>query len=252
MDETILFNALIIAWLALAAPTFVSLFFVTAPYGRHARRGWGAGMPSKLGWVLMEAPAAVVFGACYVLAEGKTITAGVFFLLWELHYVHRSFIYPFSRRGGVKRMPWAIVGTGLLFNAVNAYLNGRYLFVLSGGYPSAWLGDPRFLAGLALFLGGLFINRRADLALTRLRRPGETTYRVPHGGLYRWVSCPNYLGEILQWIGWAVATWSLAGLAFALWTVANLAPRARAHHRWYGEHFPDYPAERRALLPGLW
>jgi hypothetical protein len=53
-------------------------------------------------------------------------------------------------------------------------------------------------------------------------------------------------------MGWAVATWSLSGLAFATWTAANLAPRARANHRWYLETMPDYPPERKALLPGVW
>jgi hypothetical protein len=65
------------------------------------------------------------------------------------------------------------------------------------------------------------------------------------------VSCPNYLGEIVQWFGWALLGWSLPGLAFALFTLANLAPRAYAHHRWYLATFPDYPRDRAALLPNL-
>ena len=64
---------------------------------------------------------------------------------------------------------------------------------------------------------------------------------MPRGGFFRWVSCPNYLGEMLQWSGFALATWSLPGLSFALWTVANLLPRAVAHHRWYRREFADYP-----------
>lgn len=36
-----------------------------------------------------------------------------------------------------------------------------------------------------------------------------------------------------------------------LWTLANLLPRALAHHRWYGEQFDDYPRERKAILPFL-
>jgi len=43
-----------------------------------------------------------------------------------------------------------------------------------------------------------------------------------------------------------------AGLAFAVWTIANLAPRARSNHKWYRETFPDYPENRKALLPGVW
>ncbi len=72
---------------------------------------------------------------------------------------------------------------------------------------------------------------------------------MPRGGLYAFISCPNYFGEIVEWTGWAIATWSVAGASFALWTAANLIPRARAHHRWYREQFADYPAERRAVLP---
>ena len=95
------------------------------------------------------------------------------------------------------------------------------------------------------------MNLHADTCLIRLRGDGTGGYKIPHGGAYRWVSCPNYLGEILEWIGFAVATWSLTGAAFAVWTIANLFPRARDHHRWYQERFPDYPVERKALIPRL-
>ena len=105
---------------------------------------------------------------------------------------------------------------------------------------------------MGLFVAGFVINRQADHTLRSLRRPGESGYRIPHGGLYRWISCPNYLGEIVEWTGWAMMTWSLAGLSFAVWTAANLAPRAWAHHAWYRKYFAEYPPERRALLPGLW
>ena len=65
------------------------------------------------------------------------------------------------------------------------------------------------------------------------------------------MSSPNYLGEIIEWTGWAIATWSLAGTAFAVYTAANLASRAFANHRWYRDRFPDYPSDRRALVPFL-
>ena len=54
---------------------------------------------------------------------------------------------------------------------------------------------------------------------------------------------------MLEWIGWAIATWSLAGAAFAVFTVANLLPRALANHRWYRQQFADYPVSRRAVFP---
>ena len=253
MSVDAIFDLLVLGWLAVAGATFVALFFVAAPYGRHTRSGWGPTIGNRLGWIVMEAPAALLFAAAFVFGEhSRTAAALVFCGLWEAHYVHRAFIYPLRLRGRGKRMPVAVVGMALMFNGVNACLNGCYIFDLSGGYPDSWLRDPRFVAGLGLFLTGFIVNRQADHTLRTLREPGESGYQIPHGGLYRWVSCPNYLGEIVEWVGWAVATWSLPGLAFAVWTLANLAPRALAHHAWYQAHFADYPPERRALLPGLW
>jgi steroid 5-alpha reductase family enzyme len=112
-----------------------------------------------------------------------------------------------------------------------------------------WLTDPRFVVGASIFWGGYALNRAADRALIRLRAPGQSGYQIPRGPLCRCVSCPNYLGEIVQWFGFALATWSLAGLAFALYTAANVGPRALSHHRDYRERFVDYPADRRALIP---
>ncbi len=248
-----MYEIFLITSFSLATITFVALFFVNAPYGRHIRRGWGPSLPNWLGWLIMESPSAIIFAALFIIGEApKSTPMLIFFLMWEAHYIHRAFIYPFMISDGRKIMPLAIMGMAILFNGGNAYVNGRYIFHLSGGYPERWLNSPHMILGLMLFLGGFVINRSADRVLHNLRAPGESDYNIPYGGLYRWISCPNYFGEIIDWIGWAIATWSLPGLAFAMWTVANLAPRARAHHAWYHEHFPEYPTERKALVPGIW
>jgi 3-oxo-5-alpha-steroid 4-dehydrogenase 1 len=253
MSERVFFNILLVSWFVLAAAIFVALFFIVAPYGRHTRRSWGPAIGDKLGWIIMEAPSPVLFAAFFVLGiKSISLTAIAFLVLWEAHYVHRAFIYPFSRRAGASGMAVTVVSMGFLFNIGNAYLNGRYLFTLSGGYDNAWLMTPQFIIGAALFIIGFVINRWADDDLRNLRKPGESSYKIPDGGLYRWISCPNYFGEIVTWVGWAVATWSLPGLAFAVFTVANLAPRARAHHLWYKRQFADYPPQRKALVPVLW
>ena len=259
MSEAVFFHGLIVVWLALAAATFVSLLKVAAPYGRHARRGWGPLIDSRLGWVLMEAPSAILFAVFFLLAlksrrvaAAPTLTAWTFLAMWEAHYIYRAFIYPFRRGDACSRMPLSVPALAVGFNLVNAYLNGRFLFHLSPGYPATWLADPRFVVGSTVFIAGFVINKHADAVLRRLRAASPAGYQIPRGGLYAWVSCPNYLGEMVEWCGWAVATWSLAGVTFALWTIANLAPRAEAHHRWYRAHFADYPARRRALIPGIW
>jgi protein-S-isoprenylcysteine O-methyltransferase Ste14 len=253
LREVTFFNALIWLSFILAVATFVALFFVNAPYGRHMRQGWGPKMSNRLGWFVMESPAAMLFAAFFLLGSApRNLPSFVFLGLWEAHYLHRAFIYPFRIADGRKTMPVLIPVMAFVFNSGNAYLNGRYLFDLSGGYPLTWLADPRFIIGLALFVVGYATNQWADRSLFHLRSSGEAGYKVPYGGLFAWVSCPNYFGEIIEWVGWAIATWSLPGLSFAIWTIANLAPRARAHHAWYRTSFQEYPKERKALIPGVW
>jgi 3-oxo-5-alpha-steroid 4-dehydrogenase 1 len=253
VNEQTFFNCLIIVWFVMAGAVFIALLFFVAPYGRHLRRGWGPSINDKLGWVIMEASSPLIFTACFLAGIGSlTFVSLIFFALWQAHYVHRAFIYPFTRRGLAKSMSLTVLVMGFFFNFVNGYLNGRYLFTFSPGYDNTWLKDPRFVIGILLLVGGYIINRQADTVLRNLRKPRENNYTIPYGGFYRWISCPNYLGELLIWVGWAIATWSLPGLVFAVWTAANLVPRARANHRWYREQFPDYPEERKALIPGMW
>ena len=242
--------------IALAVITFLVLLFVSAPYGRHQRRGWGKSLPAKWGWLIMESPAMLIFGLLFALGNSpKSIPLILFLCLWEAHYIHRSLIYPFMISDGRKTMPIAIISFGVLFNGANAYFNGNHLYnhaSTAGSYPIIWLNSPQMTLGVILFIGGFIINRWADRVLQQLREPGESRYKLPFGGLYEYISCPNYLGEIIEWMGWAIATWSLPGLAFTLWTIANLAPRARAHHKWYYQQFPDYPPHRKALIPKVW
>ena len=239
------------AEIVLAVVTAVVLLFVTAPYGRYARRGWGPTLPTALGWVLMELPAVVLFAAFFFSGDHRfDLVPLVLLSLWQLHYLNRTFVFPVRMRTSGRRMPVLITLLGLGFNTLNAYINARWIGHL-GSWGVAWLTDPRFLAGATLFLAGWLGNLHSDAILRNLRKPGAVEYAVPHGGLFRWVSAPNYLCEILEWAGWAVATWSTAGLAFAVYTAANLVPRALRHHAWYGERFADYPPERKALIPYL-
>jgi len=242
---------------AFAGLSFVSLQFVVAPYGRHLRTGWGPKINATLGWVVMEAPSPLVFLACWLLGEPERrfSAAGLaFLLLWEGHYLYRSFVFPFRRRGGQREMPLSVALMAIVFNVANSYLNARWIYTLGPEHPASWLYDPRFLCGVSLFALGYAINRQSDRILFDLRRPGAPGgdgYKIPYGGFYRFVSCPNYLGELVEWSGWALLTFSPAGLLFAAASAANLIPRARAHHRWYRELFPGYPPERKAIVPLL-
>jgi 3-oxo-5-alpha-steroid 4-dehydrogenase 1 len=238
---------------ATAAIAFPVLFWITVPYGgRHTSESWGPSIPSRLAWFLMEVPAPAFLLVGYSL--GRHAGGPVSLLLLSaflIHYAHRAIVYPLRMPSNSKRTPVLSATIALCVNIANGTINGLAVSHASE-YGYAWLADPRFLLGAAVFIAGSVINLRSDEILRNLRAPGEHGYKIPQGGFYRWVSCPNYFGEIVQWAGWALATWSTAGLAFLLLTTANLAPRARSNHRWYREQFPDYPPERKALIPHVW
>lgn len=238
--------------LVLAIVMFTVLFFITAPYGRHRRAGWGPSLNPRIGWVLMELPCVILFAWVYFLGwSSARLVPLVLFSFWELHYVQRTFIYPALMQPSATPLPVTIMAMGWIFNAINASLNAITLTHFPAGYPDGWLADPRFLVGVAIFFIDFTINVHSDHTLRNLRKPGITGYKIPRGGFFRWVTSPNYFGEIMEWCGWAVASWSLAGIAFAVFTLANLAPRAKAHHKWYHANFPDYPKNRKALIPGV-
>ncbi|MBO84726.1 MAG: 3-oxo-5-alpha-steroid 4-dehydrogenase [Deltaproteobacteria bacterium] len=236
----------------LAPITALLLVFVSAPYGRFGRSGWGPTVPGRLGWALMETPAVVGFLAVFWAGGGlERPAAMVLGLLWSTHYVHRAYIFPL-RLASTRPMPVLVASLAFFYQSLNAPTQAFQIASL-GSYGVDWLFDPRFGFGVILMVGGIIVNVRADNILMSLRRPGETGYRVPRGGLFRYVTCANYFGELVIWIGWAVATWSWAGLAFAVYTLANLGPRAAESHRWYHARFGDeYPAQRKRMIPFVW
>jgi hypothetical protein len=236
--------------IALAAITLLAVSLITAPYGRHARSHWGPTMPARWGWIIMETPAVIVFVWIYLQGQHRFETVPLILLgLWQFHYIQRTYVFPFRTRSE-KRMPVLVCGLALVFQVLNAYVNARWISHW-GSYGGEWLWDWRLWLGGGMFLAGWLINFKADTMLIALRKPGEGGYKIPRGWLYEYVSCPNYLGEIIEWCGWALATWSLAGLSFALYTAANIGPRAVDNHRWYRRTFDDYPKQRRALIPFL-
>ena len=174
-------------------------------------------------------------------------TSLVFLGIWQLHYLRRALVYPLRTRTAGKKMPLAVMASGIGFNVVNAYVDARFVSEF-GADGTAWLADPRFLGGLAILVTGLALNVHSD---NMLRGRGDRGYAVPRGGAFRCVSCPNHLGEMVEWLGWAVAPWSYGGLALFTCTAANLVPRALSHHRWYRDRFDDYPAGRKAVIPRL-
>ena len=158
----------------------------------------------------------------------------------------RTFIYSLLTRG--RPLSAVIFLKATAFCIGNGLLQAYYL-VYCAEYPEEWYTDMRFSVGVFFFILGMGINIHSDCMLRQLRKPGEVIYRIPQGGLFTYVSGANFLGEIIEWMGYALATWSVPAFAFAFFTLCFLGMQAFYHHRFYLKMFKDYPKSRKALIP---
>jgi 3-oxo-5-alpha-steroid 4-dehydrogenase 1 len=153
------------------------------------------------------------------------------------------------------RMSVSVFASGWVVVPMHAYLYACWLGEYGDLDQPGWLARPSLYAGLMIYLMGFGLLLHSEHTLRTLRDArvvsDEGGYRVPYGGGFRWVSSPHYLGELVAWLGLLVATGCPGGLFILAISLANLVPRSLATHRWYKETFPDYPPERRALVPLL-
>ena len=253
MKET--FDIFLIAMSVAALGVFIALHFFEAGYGYLFDRRYGPPVPNKVGWVLMEAPVFIFMCVLWACSDRRWECAPlVLFLLFQTHYLQRAFIFPLLMRGSSK-MPLGIVLMGVLFNTLNALMQGGWIFYVSpADYYADWFAKPYIYVGGALFFVGMAINLHADYIIRHLRKPGDTRHYIPRGGMFRYVSSANYFGEFLEWVGFAVASWSWAGAVFAWWTFANLAPRAASLWKRYEKEFGSEFTElkRKKIIPFIY
>ena len=237
-------------WILFGALTFLYLIFskTAAPYGRHQNSKWGWSVDNNWGWFWMELPALLVMPAIVIIGNIQLDIYVLFILfLWCLHYLYRSVIFPFRLKTKGKKIPIVIVFSAFVFNLINGFFVGYELGFISGNEFDL---TPNFIIGSVVFAIGMYINRSSDNKLISLRSE-STGYQIPRGGMFKYVSCPNLFGEIIEWFGFAIILWNLSALSFALWTAYNLIPRALNHHQWYKNNFSNYPSDRKAVFPFL-
>lgn len=233
------FHNLLLMMIGIAAIVFIALYFVEAGYGKMISSKWGPAINNKVAWIVMECP--VFFVMLYIMLQSDRrheVVPMVLFCLFEWHYFVRSFIFPLLLKGKSK-MPIVIMLMGLVFNTINGYIQGYWIFFCSDLYTIDWLTTPQFIIGAIVFFIGWGINQHSDYVIRHLRAPGDTKHYLPKKGFYRYVTSANYFGEIVEWTGFAIATWSLAGWVFVIWTCANLVPRANSIYKKYSVEFAD-------------
>ena len=233
-------------WILIALIVLPINLIYKAPYGKHSTKKWGKSIDNKTGWILMELPALLTCPLIYFTITEEISLNVVFIVLWITHYLNRTVIYPLRIKTKGKKIPIAIVASAFFFNMVNGILNGYFLTLLQ--FES--ISELYLILGFIIFIIGFYINISSDNLLIKLRT-NQKGYVIPNGKLFNYVSCPNFFGEIIEWLGFAIMTLNPGSLSFLIWTICNLIPRSKAHHKWYKENFENYPKKRKAVIPYL-
>jgi len=251
-----------------AFPVFgLASFFIDAPFGRFSagadpKKGSvfsrKLNLDGQLAWIIMELPSPVTIVSVYLNSPTRPPIglnpSTLFVALWVAHYANRAVISPL-RTPTRNHSHVSVVLAGIGFNLLNAGLNGAWF--ASPAFRGASFNHTGFWVGLVLFAIGMASNIWHDEVLLNIRRQGKRKYGIPYGGLYSWISYPNYFSEWIEWGGFALAAAAVSGSGFAMTPpmlflmneVATMLPRAISGHRWYHEKFEDYPRERKAVLP---
>jgi very-long-chain enoyl-CoA reductase len=116
--------------------------------------------------------------------------------------------------------------------------------------------------GVALALFGQMGNFYHHYLLTKLRdkdscaedTPSQSpsrraAYKIPSGGLFRFVTMPHYFFEIIAWFGLACVTQHFNAFLAVLDMISYLGGRSVANTRWYKSKFENYPSDRKHLVP---
>ena len=249
----VLFTYLLWVMSFLAIVVFICLYFITAGYGQFRTKRWGYSIDNRVAWFLMEAPVFFVMLIIWCRAGFPFHLPELILLgLFLVHYFQRSFVFP-SLMKGHSRMPLSIMMIGILFNVINGIMQGGGLFwfpIPAYTQGASYLLRWNAIVGIIVFLFGMIVNCHSDYVIRHLRQPGDTRHYLPQAGFYRYVTSANYFGELVEWIGFAIAAANPAAWVFALWTGANLIPRAHAIHRKYHEEFGDEAVgTRRRIIP---
>ena len=242
------FNILVICWIVVGLFTFLFLVIskTRTPYGRHSENGWGLMINNSWAWFWMEFPALIVMPIIGLLGPNELNSYSMILIfIWFAHYFNRVIIFPLRIKTKNKKMPISIAISAFFFNIFNGVFNGYYVGYIMNTQSAV---EPNVIVGIIIFLIGMFINVSSDNKLISLRKD-SVGYKIPHGGFFKYVSCPNYFGEIIEWFGYLIIAFSLPALSFVLWTGFNLIPRALNHHEWYKENFKNYPKNRKAVIP---
>ncbi|XP_055706584.1 polyprenol reductase-like [Phlebotomus papatasi] len=179
------------------------------------------------------------------------IFAQCFRRFWETH-----FLQTFSRSSCMHIIHYFISYLHY-FGVPLATLNNAQGFVTTTGNTlvSREQFTWRIIIPTAVFAFAWWHQFRSNVILARLRRDSKGNvvtekHSIPRGGFFEVVSSPHMMFECLIYLSLILMLpGNTLWLLICLWVVSNQCQVAHWTHEWYKENFPEYPKERKAIIP---
>jgi len=164
------------------------------------------------------------------------------------HYAKRELETVFIHRFSNGTMPIF----NIFRNSAHYWITGG-IFIAFPIYNPAYAHDeynPTVVyISIALFLIAQAGNFQSHVILRNLRAPGSRERKIPYGGAFTLVSCPNYFFEVMAWVAYTLLTQSICVLIFAIMGAGQMMQWADQKHRKYHKEFPNYPKNRTRMFP---
>ncbi|KAI0484240.1 3-oxo-5-alpha-steroid 4-dehydrogenase-domain-containing protein [Xylariaceae sp. FL0804] len=174
------------------------------------------------------------------------------FALIMAHFVKRELEVLFVHKFSANTMPAPYIVRNSFFYWVFAGLLGA-LEIYAPFSPAAKADNMALnYLGIALYFFGQACNANVHWYLSGLRKPGETARKIPNGLGFGLVTCPNYMFEIVAWIGIILVTRSptlalfISIGSYYMWTWGW--GKEKAYRKQFGD---KYKKKRYVMLPGL-
>lgn len=252
-------------------PIFLTLFFIKAYYGKFydsnktknensilsSVRKLFPVISSRISWIIQECPSVFVT-LYYLLKYQSKLTKEKIIVIspFLIHYIQRSFIFPFVIHSS-KNYPFELTLMAFSFCLFNSLIINRSVILFSDYDKNDYFS---IFCGILIMFFGMFINIYHDYSMSKQRtennkKPNSSHYIIPRGFLYEYISCPNYLGELTEWLGFILISKTFSSFVFFVSTFCNLFPRAIKYHQWYRTKFKDEFAKdeklsaRKAIIP---
>ncbi|KAK5997985.1 putative enoyl reductase [Cladobotryum mycophilum] len=195
---------------------------------------------------------AAVAARPYFIDTPMSHTQWLSFGMIVAHFIKRELETLFVHKFSANTMP-----------ARNIFKNSFFYWAFSGALCAASIYGPWSLAakadqpivdavGTALYLFGEIGNALVHLYLSTLRSSGGTERKIPFGYGFGLVTCPNYMYEVLSWVGIITASRDWSVILFIAIGAAQMYVWAKGKERAYRQEFGDkYKKKRYVMLPGL-